>query len=99
MGRRKRKKPKGFSNPRTKASFDAFSEMSGIHGPDKRRVFNAFSIWIAAAAGLSTGFTGCIIVYEEGWGVVWGWIAGFFIATFVVNTAMRWMAKDRFFRS
>ena len=71
MGRRRRKKgPKGFSDPATKATFDAFSELSGIHGPAKRRVLNAFSIRIAAAAALSTGFTGCMILWEGGHGVI-----------------------------
>ena len=55
-------------------------------------------MWIAASAALSTGFTGCMIVWENGHGIVWGWIVAFFIATFVFNAVMRWMEKDRYFR-
>ena len=98
MGRRRKRRPRGFSDRSTKATFDAFSELSGIHGPAKRRVLNGFAMWIAASAALSTGFTGCMIVWENGHGIIWGWIAAFFIATFVFNAVMRWMAKDRYFR-
>ena len=99
MGRRKRKKPKGFSAPGTKPLYDAFSNLLGVHGPEKRAMLNTFSMWIAFAAALSTGFGGCFFAIEKGGvGIVSGWIIGLFVGAIVFNVVMRWLAEDRYYR-
>ncbi len=99
MGRRKKKRrPEGFSEPWSKPAYDAFSDMLDVHGPDKRGVLNVFSIAIAGATALSTGFTGCFIAVESGLGVVAGWILGLFAGATVFSVVMGWLRDDRYYR-
>ena len=99
MGRRKRKKPKGFSGPGTKPLYDMFTGMLDVHGPEKRTLLNTFSVWIAFAAALSSGFGGCFLAIEEGGvGIVPGWIIGLVVGAIVFNVVAGWLTEDRFFR-
>ena len=99
MGRRKRGKPKGFSSRGTKPLYDAFTNMIDVHGPEKRTLLNTFSVWIAFAAALSSGFGGCFFAIEKGGvGIVPGWIVGLFIGAIVFNVVAGWLTEDRFFR-
>jgi hypothetical protein len=97
MGRRKRKsKPRGFSDKSTKASFDALSMVTGIRGSEKRGVFNQISVCIATCFALVSGFTGCLVYSEAS--LVVGGIVGLVVGTLVFNAAMRWASEGRFFR-
>jgi len=99
MGRRKKRRPKGFSSKTTKPLYDAFTNMIDAHGPEKRGLLNVFSVWIAFAAALSTGFGGCFFAIET-WdvGVVPGWIIGLFAGAIAFNVVMGWLTEDRYFR-
>ena len=99
MGRRKREKPKGFSEPWSKPAYDAFSNLLDVHGPEKRQALNSVSLWIAGAAALSSAFGGCFFAIEKGGvGIVPGWIIGLVIGVIVFNVAMGWLAEDRYYR-
>lgn len=100
MGRRKRRKrPKGFSERGTKPAYDLFTNLIDVHGPEKRTLLNTFSIWIAAACSLVSGFTGCMVAVERtGLGVIGSWIVGVAIAAVVFNWAMGWLQRDRYYR-
>ena len=99
MGRRKRKTPKGFSGPGTKPLYDMFAGMLDVHGPEKRTLLNTFSVWIAFAAAVSTGFGGCFFAIETGGvGIVSGWIIGLVVGAIVFNVVAGWLTEDRFFR-
>ena len=100
MGRQTRKrKPKGFSAPHTRPLYDAFTNMIDVHGPEKRTMLNTFSLWIAFAAALSTGFGGCFFAIET-WdvGVIPGWIVGLVVGVIVFNWTMGWLTEDRYYR-
>jgi len=76
-----------------------FTDFLNVHGPEKRKLLNSFSIWIAGAAALSSGFTGCFVAIENfDVGIVPAWIIGFFVGTFAFSIAANWLAGDRFFR-
>ena len=100
MGRRKRKrKPKGFSESWSKPEYDLLTNLTDVHGPEKRTMLNTFSIWIAFAAALSTGFGGCMFAIETGGvGIVGGWIIGIVAGVIVFNVVAGWLAEDRYFR-
>ncbi len=100
MGRRKRnRKPKGFSEPWSKPAYDLFTDMIDVHGPEKRTLLNTFSVWIAAAAALSSGFGGCFFAIEKGGvGIVSGWIIGLFVGAIIFNVVMGWLTEDRYYR-
>jgi hypothetical protein len=99
MGRRKQKKRQGFSSPETKPLYDAFTNMIDVHGPEKRAMLNTFSMWIAFAAALSTGFGGCMFAIETGGvGIVAGWIIGLVVGAIAFNVVANWLASNRFFR-
>ena len=100
MGRRKRnRKPKGFSGPGTKPLYDMFTDLIDVHGSEKRALLNTFSVWIAFAAAVSTGFGGCFFAIETGGvGIVSGWIIGLIVGAIAFNVVAGWLTKDRFFR-
>ena len=99
MGRRKRKRPKGFSEPWSKPVYDAFSNMLDKHGPEKREALNGVSLWIAASAALSSAFGGCFFAIEKGGvGIVPGWLIGLVVAVIVFNFVMGWLKADRYYR-
>jgi len=99
MGRRKKRRPKGFSSKATKPLYDAFTNMIDVHGREKRGLLNVFSLWIAFAAAVSTGFGGCFVAIESGGvGIVSGWLVGILAGVIVFNLVMNWLARDRYFR-
>jgi len=100
MGRRKRKKkPQGFSEPWSKPEYDLFTNLIDVHGPEKRAMLNTFSVWIAFAAAVSTGFGGCFLAVETGGtGVVSGWIIGLVVGAIVFNVVMGWLTESRHYR-
>ena len=98
MGRRRKRKPQGFSGPGSKPVVDLLSMLTGIRGGEKRQALNILSIWIAGAASFCSGIVGCQTVYEEGYGAPGSWIVGVAIAMFVFSATMRWLGKDRCFR-
>ena len=90
MGRRKQtKRPKGFSERGTKPAYDLFTNLIDVHGPEKRAMLNTFSVWIAFAAAVSTGFGGCFFAVETGGtGVVSGWIIGLVVGAIAPKWSM-----------
>ncbi len=99
MGRRKRRKPKGFSEPWSKPAYDLFTNMIDVHGPEKRALLNTFSVWIAFAAALSTGVGGCFFAIETGAvGIAPGWLIGLVVGAIVFNIVMGWLKADRYYR-
>jgi len=99
MGRRKRKRPKGFSEPWSKPGYDLFTDMLDVRGREKRQALNGVSLSIAGAAALSSAFGGCFFAIEKGGtGIVSGWIIGFFVGAIVFNVVMGWLKADRYYR-
>ena len=95
----RKRKPRGFSDPWTKPAYDLFTNLIDVHGPEKRVLLNTFSVWIAFAAALSTGFGGCFVAIETGGvGIVPGWIIGLVVGVVVFNVVMGWLTKDRYYR-
>ncbi len=98
--RRRKRKPRGFSDSPWRGIYDPFTEFLGVDGPEKRTMLNTFSIWIAFAAAVSSGFGGCFFAIEEGGvGIVPGWAIGLFTGAIVFNVVMGWLEKDRYYRS
>jgi len=99
MGRRRKRRPRGFSEPWSKPVYDAFTNGIDVHGPEKRGLLNVFSVWIAFAAALSTGFGGCFIAIESGGvGIVSGWLVGILAGVIAFNVVMGWLAGGRYYR-
>ena len=99
MGRRKQKKPKGFTGSGTKPLYDVFTNLIDVHGPEKRSLLNTFSVWIAFSAAISTGFGGCFFAIETGGvGIVSGWIIGLVAGAIAFNLVAGHLTKGRYFR-
>ncbi len=97
--RRRKRKPRGFSEPETKPMLDPFFNIFDVHGGEKRSVLNDFSAWIALSAALSTGYLSCMVGVEEaGLNVVWCWAIGLVVGAVVFNVVMGWLAGDRYYR-
>ncbi len=101
MGRRRKRKrkPRGFSEPETKPMLDPFFNMLDVHGGEKRSMLNDFSVWIALSAALSSGYMGCMVAVEEAeLNPVWCWVIGISVGAFVFNVVMGWLEGDRYYR-
>ncbi len=102
MGRRRKRRkrrPRGFSDRPWKWPYDLFFRATGIHGREKREVLNYFAWCISVSVAVGAGLAGGIIVGEFlGLGFVGGVPAGLIAACVAFGKTAEFMMRNRFYR-
>ena len=86
---RKRRKPKGFSEPGSRQLLDIMFGLTGIRGKEKRTLLNQCSSQSVLIVGVICGFLG----YQ--WFGFWGTIVGFMLSVVLMG---KLVTGGRFYR-